>query len=328
MPGRGRMVRRGGIYGAAAGVAGAVGRAVYKRAAKKVTSYATKRFKGSSSSGGMGLGLTNQRDTARLYKARKRSWRSKRMGRFSSKVRSVLDKQVPSQIEIMRLHLDITASINTQQFAAVMLYGEAPAAVGTNDIGAGDLSQIVTNSSLLGSSASNKVDFKSAYLDMYITNTGLVPSTQALYIDVYTIYCRKDVYQYNGTADFYFNTFTDSGNLTGTSALTATSFGVTPFANPMFCSHFKIGEVKRVILAPGETYNTQMKDRKSRNYYYGKTEKVVCKKGWTKGFLLVLKGGAAYNAQDAASTIAIEGIRTYNYVVRQVNAQLAGSITI
>lgn len=327
------MVRRGAAGGLAA-FAGMAGRALLKRGAKQVAKYYSKSKKQRASSGGRAsLGITNQYDVARLYRGKRRSRRSKAFGRFSSKVRKVIDKQLPPQIELMRSHGDFTAAINTQGYVGVWLYGEAGGG-GTQDMGVLDLSHLVdnaVNSNVLTTNTS-KLDIKSAYLDLYITNTGLVPSTTTCYVDIYTVYCRRDTYTGNGGANWMNSVWADSGNLsagvlgTPSTALTTATMGTTLFMNPMFCSYFKIGEVRRVVLEPGQTYNTQLKDHKNRTYKYQASQKTVCKAGWTKGFILLFRGAAAYNAQDAPSQITVEALRTYNYVIKETAPQSAGRI--
>lgn len=290
-----------------------------------------RRRTSSSSSGGGNLGITNQIDVKRVYKKKKRKSKRivKRWKKFQRRVQRAISNSVPTQIELMRGHIDVTAAANNQQMFACMLYGEFGVSGAANDLGSQDLYQIISNSTSLSTTATNKLQFRGAFLDMYITNTGLVPAGTTIYVDIYTIYCRRDVFQYNGASDFCANTYGDSGNLSGgTTALSSTAFGVTPFQNPQFCSHFKITDVKRTVLEPGQTYNLQMKDHKSRNYFYNKTNKVVCLKGWTKGFLCIFKGAAGYNQQDVASNVAVEALRTYTYDYIQDNPQRAGYINV
>lgn len=320
------MVRRGGYGGLAAGAVG-VGRALYKRAAKEAVKYVAKRRKTSGgTSGGPTVGITNQRDFKKMYKSKKRSRRSKAAGRFQKRVMRAVAKEVPSQIELMRGHIDATAAVNTQGYLACVLYGEAGNPAGVSDLGSGDIATLVGDSASMSTAATNKLQFKSAFLDLYITNTASDPLPNTLYLDIYTIYCRKDVYQYDGAAAAFNAMFGASVNLTSTTVLTGSVFGVTPFMNPLFCQHFKIGECTRVVLEPKQTYNCQMKDRKFRNYYFPNSNKVVCLKGYTKGYLIVYKGAAGYNQQDVTCNVAVEALRTYNYESIQHDAQAAGYI--
>jgi len=296
------------------------------RQRRRLDDYSRQVKKQKTSSSRSSLGITNQFDVKRMYRARRRKPRRviKRWRKFQRRVQRAISSEIPTQIELFRGHLDITATAGTQQMFGCVLYGEAGSNAAANDLGAQDLKQVVNDSNNLITTNTNKLQFKSAYLDLYLTNTGQTPAATTIYVDIYTVYCRKDVYQYNGVSDFCANTYADSTTLAGGTALASTVFGVTPFQNPMFCSHFKIGEVKRVVLENGQTYNIQMKDHKIRNYYFGKTEKVVCLKGWTKGFLCVFKGAAGYNAQDVASNLAIECLRTYTFDYFQTTAQSAG----
>lgn len=274
--------------------------------------------------GNSSLGISRYHESKRMYRAKRFGGKKRRAHTFKKRVMAVVDKRLSSQIALYRAHLDLTASSNSQGYFACSLFGEYGNTGSAVDIGSADLLTLINSEPSTINTAPEKIDIKSGYLDMYLTNTGTSPTGTVLYVDIYKYACRRDTYQYDGVAGFYSQTCGDGVTTTGGTALGPTVYGVTPFMNTNWCNHFKILSVDRIVLGAGESFNLQLADKRLRTYFFQKTNKTVCKKGWTKGFFCIYKGAAGFNVQDVASNLEVECLRTYNFVAPNVEPVVAG----
>lgn len=251
-----------------------------------------------------GKPATAQYDVKTRYaKTRMPGRKRKQWKKFKGKVNAVLNKNVAPTYFLFRETTSMSSTINSQAWASVMLYtanGTQP----NNDLGR----IAIGVQSAAGNQIASKYRFESACLDLLLRNYG---TTQAI-VDIYTIYCRKDVPD-NYASPFELITNLDSianQDSNSDSKITDSNIGYTPFHNPMFCSYYKVAKKQTLILAAGQVSEIQMRDSKNRKLYgidyVGKTSMA----GWTKGYLLCTRG--AYNNVETPSTnVALAYTRSY-----------------
>lgn len=283
---------------------------------KKANAHAASRNYGSRASNV----ATNQYDVRSRYKKKTMPRKQKKKWlKFKNKVNAVFNKQIAPTYFLFRETTTTGSAADLQGWASVMLYTANSGANPNNDIGR--VASGIQGAG--GNQIGTKYRFESACLDLLMRNTG----TPTAIIDIYTIYCRKDV------PDNYASPFTLITTLDSTANQDAnldnkiedTSIGYTPFHNPMFCSYYKVAEKKTLILGSGQTAEVQMRDSKNRKLwgidYVGKTSLA----GWTKGYLLCCRG-AFDSLTTPATTVALAYTRSY--VLREVEQKTWASARV
>jgi len=173
-----------------------------------------------------------------------------------------------------------------------------------------------------GTYRGNKLLFKSSIMQCSLYNG----DTKDFVLDIYEFVCRRDMNEANiNTA------FTVAVNAwTGSTAVTVASLGVSPFDVKTFVNYFKIISKRQVLLEATTGTELVLKDNKPK-IMDGETVKVdegegVCKRGWTKGLLVVFKtaslDGTNYTTESAA--LRWKMIRRYNVKIINNNAPSAG----
>lgn len=247
---------------------------------------------------------TNQYDVrGRYYKKRMPRRKKKQWKQFQRKVNAVLNKQIAPTYFLFRTTTQLNSVQDAQDWASCMLY-TANTPDPNNDLGRIAIGLMGNAGNQIGT----KYRFEAAVLDLLIRNTG---STTAC-VDIYTIYCRKDV------PDNYVSPFvlisqlddTANADTQGDPKINEKNIGYTPFHNPMFCSYYKIQQKRTLILGAGEVSEVQMRDAKNRKMYgidfVGKSS---CA-GWTKGYLLCTRG-AFDGVITPATSIGLAYTRSY-----------------
>lgn len=253
---------------------------------------------------------TNQYDVKTRYvKKRMPKRKAKSWGKFKNKVNAVLNKQIAPTFFLFRETSTCSSAANTQAWASIMLYTANQGAAPNNDVGR-IASGIVSAG---GNQVGSKYRFESGVLDLLIRNTG----TPTAIVDVYTIYCRKDV------PSTYQSPFSLITNLDATAnqdgnadtIISDNDIGYTPFHCPLFCSYYKVAKKNTIILGSGEISEMQMRDPKNRKLfgidYIGKSSM----RGWTKGYLICVRG-----AFDGLTTpgVTVGLAYTRSYTLREL----------
>lgn len=254
--------------------------------------------------------VTSQYDVRTWYKKKNMPRRKKKKWvKFKKQVNAVFNKQIAPTYFLYRTTATVTAIEGTQHWASVMLYTGGTGSAPNNDLGR--IAEGVQGSS--GNQLGTKFRFESACLDLLMRNAG----TGTCLVDVYTIYCRKDVPSVYASPFILISTLEQLANQdTNTDTkISDTDIGYTPFHNPMFCSYYKVAKKRTLTLTGGGVSEIQMRDAKNRKMwgldYYNKSSL----KGWTKGYLLCIRG--AFNGL-VTPEVQLNIAYTRSYVLRQV----------
>lgn len=217
-----------------------------------------KAYKKSSSR----TGVTQHHDATTTYRKRRMPRRKRRSWRkFVKKVEAANEKQLGTKtIVYSYTYTGSSTTANGQNFLFCSLYGVRGSAP-TNEIGSADLYKLFTNA-ISTSSYLNKLTFKSAVLDVTLTNTG----TNKLEVDLYVLkYWGQSDYNSFNTA--HSNAATDTTTMDPNAtlffgALTIFKRGVTLFDMPALIKYAKIGIVKKVKywIDVGDTVTYQIRD--------------------------------------------------------------------
>jgi len=267
--------------------------------------------------GTAGVGVSTHYDVKTIYR-RKRMPRRKRQAwkKFVRKVHAVNLKDLGTKTVVRNESNFVTSSTGGQAVFACCLYGvDGSNLMGTSSMGTDDLKELVNTASY---TPNQKIHFKSAVLDMTVTNTGNEGSNGVLTeVDVYRYVFRKHC----GSTSVL-QAFTDgfaSQTTIGTgSALSIATRGVTPFQCPEWCSYIKVLSKKKYFLSNGTAFTFQIRDPKNRIWDCGETADFAGlqgKVGWTQGALVIFKAVPQLSGPAPTSTLVMGCTRTYSYVV-------------
>lgn len=267
--------------------------------------------------------VTFQDDESTLYSRRRAPRRFRRRARrsyrrfVSNQIRSLAQKTRLFTTSFDSTKITPTGWENGQSVFSVGLYGGISA---SNTWG--NLFEICNDQGLL--TANGKVHFKSAVLDVQIRNTTDAfipeqdPPPQPLWVDVYTVYCRKEGYQDPGTD--WTDGLLNQGNIPTTSTkITPLTVGSTPFDAPGFGSSWLIAKKKRYRISPGESAFLQMRDPKNHVFNSNRFEResstvrVQMFRGMTKGYLMVIRSGSFQSTSPYALPFQYEILYSQNY---------------
>lgn len=291
---------------------------------------------------------TYQTDVKQVYRSRRTTPRA-RKGYRRSNARFLAHelRLLPQKKYHYHGTMQWQTPLNTQGFFGYFTYGMS----GNGGVdGSGDLTDLLgragvdTNAADAGrTGAANTTKY---FLDTMtcrtnVTNTG----TNLAFVEVYTCYCRRDIprYYYGALAtdpvsanitsfntmwgqatSINFNppvlTAGNGQNNTLQTGATGTpsqnSAGVTPFQFRWFCQRWKITDVKRFQISPGNSISFDHKDTKNRRIELD--EEVLgnfAKKGWTKLYLFRVWGGIGTGAdpEPTATQLDVEIEKDYAY---------------
>lgn len=306
----------------------AMGNWMKKKFGGRPSSYATRSRSGRGAEYG---NITTQNDEALIYKRRAapKRVRSKKRRAFRNFMYNV-DKLQSMKTCVVNwyaaLSTSATSVANAQAVTSVSLYGYGSNTyAGNTNTGNGDMWWIFSRENGADPSAtlaSRKLRFRSAVMDVSVTNTATATSTYLnglLYVDVYHVIARKNLSNINvltGDIGSYWNACINEeagGNMP--TAITNNNFyGVTPFDCSGFGRYYRIIKKRRIKLSPGQTYNTQIRD--PGNYVLNMNDvlNVKSKNNLTEGLMFV-----AYNPTYQNSAIpgdincTIAATKSYHY---------------
>lgn len=97
-------------------------------------------------------------------------------------------------------------------------------------------------------------------------------------------------------------------------AVNPTTYGVTPFDAPNFCTKFKIVSIKEVLLAPGQSYRAVIRSTKTRYIQGARIVENAYLKGITEGWLLVFHGDPIFGGTGPNNAnLSYSSMRKYHY---------------
>lgn len=264
--------------------------------------------------------VTFQDDESTLYSRRRAPRRVRRRARRS--YRRFVSNQVKSLAQKTRLWttafnsttITPTGWSDGQSVFDVGLYG----GIASSNTW-GNLYELCGDEGLL--TANGKIHFKSAVLDVQIRNTSdLLDPPNPIWVDVYTVYCRKEGWDAPG-ADWT-NALQNQGSIPSTSTkITPLTVGSTPFDAPGFGSSWLIARKKRYRISPGESAFLQMRDPKNHVFNTARFERdggtssnrVQMFRGMTKGYVIVVRSGSFSNNSPFALPFSYEVLYSQNY---------------
>jgi len=259
--------------------------------------------------------VTNQFDVRTWYKKKRMPTRKrKNWKKFSTKVKAVFNKEIAPTYFLYRTTTTISSSANTQGWGSLMLY---TANMGTNPNN--DLGRIASGvQGGTGNQLGTKYRFESACLDVLFRNK----SSSTALVDIYTIYCRKDVPD-NYESPYAVLTQLDATadqDTAGDTKIADNSIGFTPFHCPLFCSFFKVAKKRTLTLGAGAVSEIQMRDAKNRKLwgidYTGKS----AMRGWTKGYLVCVRGAYDSSVETPVTpAIELDTAYTRSYTLREIS---------
>jgi len=237
----------------------------------------------------------SQYDNNRLvYRRKKMPYRKrKRWGRFKRKVQSVAWGATKKQVMFHKDSFDLNFSNDGVAVGDVMLYS----GFNTSFPPCFDLQRIceVATVNFSTESVQNKANLmiKSALLNITVSN----PNDKSVYLDLYWFYSHKNndftprEQVDAGLSGTYDNETYPAGNPPTNKTLS--SFGTTPFMSSMFCKNNKIYKVTKHLIAPGQSIEFTMKDKKDRMLKKPSDllqENSCTVKGFTKGCVMIAYG--------------------------------------
>ena len=287
------------------------------RVAQMAASYYTRSgggkapFKGGKKRVSDPLPATNQYDVKvryakrRMPRRKRNNWKS-----FTKKVHAVLNKNVAPTYFLFRETSVCSSTAGTQAWASVMLYTGNQGSAPNNDIG-----RIASGTvGALGNQVGTKYRFEAGILDLLMRNTG----TATAIVDVYTIYCRKDVPNTYQSPFSLITNLDSTANQDGNAdtIISDNDIGYTPFHCPLFCSYYKVGKKTTLILSSGQISELQMKDPGNKNLWGIDYISKSSLRGWTKGYLICVRG-----AFDGLTTpgVSVGLAYTRSYTLREIN---------
>jgi len=260
-------------------------------------------------------GVTRQHDFQNQYRRKRMPYRKKKGWiSFVKKVRAVNAKEEGTKTVLFNSsNISEETVPGAQQYKFIAMYGRKGTNP-TNEIGSADLSTIITNGTETAST-SQKLTFKSAVLDMTITNTG----TNKVEMDIYhlTFWGDSNSSSFDGSltsgasntpllnpnADNYFG------------ALNLGRRGCTPFELPNFIRDAKctIQKKTKYFIPNGDTMTYQMRDAKEHHIseFRVQQDSTPAIKGITKALLIVWK--PVIGSGDTGNEITLGVTRKYSY---------------
>lgn len=94
----------------------------------------------------------------------------------------------------------------------------------------------------------------------------------------------------------------------------------TPFNNSIFCSSYKITQVKRLQIEPNETHNFEYRDPKNHVIQGADAMNYGAKRGVTKYWFFTVQGSPGIDGLVPTATVDVYVRRSYNYYMMENNA--------
>lgn len=249
-------------------------------------------------------GVTSQYDTTSVYKRKGMPrYKKKQWKKFTRKVKAAISDRGTCTIVLNGAHAQQTTSTiagsQRQGITYVHLYGKQGTGAAANEVGAQDLNKVV--SSVRGSSSpgvddTTKYHFKSAVLDITVTNqnAGEGQYIGPLEIDVYHIvYPTKKQIVQPGLGNCFTIGTAQTEVVDTLPKIEIGDRGATPFACGQTISvvGMKILSKKKYFLPYGNCFTHQIRDPKNRTV---DSETLVDKNsfyqpGWTQTLMIVAK---------------------------------------
>lgn len=225
--------------------------------------------------GRSGGGVTAQRDVTAVYRKKTMPRRKKKAWKkFVKKVQAVADKDRGTVSLVMnygdvQVHPSQVAGIRQQMVKAFHLYGKNASAATPLEVGARDLGRAAADFIADGVDDSGKVKFKSAVLDITITNAGT--GAEGLYqgpleVDIYHIVYGKKQYLSDGIINSFDQGTIQTETFAALPKININDRGATPFNLPQGVSILgaKIIKKKKYFLGQNQSFTYQVRDAKNR----------------------------------------------------------------
>jgi len=307
-----RFRRRLGTFGGAASAL-----KLGYRAYKSYTKTSKKRPSGN-------YGVTNQHDVKTIYrkkfmpKYKKRKWIS-----FVKKVNAVTEKQYATQTVLFNQNTSKTNTAGNQDYMSCWLYGR------NGDVGAAGsepgITDLATIFNTVATQATERLIFKSAVLDLTITNNASVTCE----VDIYHVRLRKD-----DVADTFVDAVQKAEFVTGTlptyTSLIMTKRGCTPFEFPTLISNIGMSILKKtkIFMPGGGTSTYQLRDPRQKRF--GREDVVndptFIMPYHTQGLIIMFKPVAGL--QDSLATLNIGVTRKFSFIKMDKNYVQDGAMTL
>lgn len=271
--------------------------------------------------------VTTQKDVSLQYRKKRMPYRKRKQWvRFSKKVNAVNLKSLGTYTTVYNRIYTVTNAANNQGVGWAVLYGKNGEEAPTNGAGYSDMFKIVDGNTDIANSA--KVHFRSAVMDITMTNKSAVP----IELDVYHIVFWDET-------DFISPQLLLENAQSATpvmqpsatnSSLVLNDRGVTPFDIPLFISMGKIKILKKYkYFVPAEDSVTyQVRDARNRtitkrSIIPATARTSFVQPGWTQCILTIHKPTAGNQATAAALAVGVT--RKYSFSI-EANAEAKDAI--
>lgn len=292
----------------------------------------------------VGKGVTTQKDSANIYRKRRMPRRKRvRWRKFVSKVKAATKEQGTISLVYNGNYGEVRnnsiSGVQQQGLICCHLYGRNAIGKAGREVGGTDMLQLCTdlrNATVDPLQGSGKIQFKSAVLDVTVTNpTDGTDYNGALEIDVYHIhYPKSKEYVINGlvraieTGTSQTNQLLAVGDKVDISQRGTTPFGIGQIIS---ISGMEILDKKKYFLPQGESFTYQIRDPKNRTI---DNERLIDKAtfyipGWTQSVLFIAKPTDLIADTDTFS-FTVGATRSYNVTYEGLNedkSRYLGSFT-
>lgn len=289
-------------------------------------------YTGTKRKGTVGKGVTTQKDSANIYRKRRMPRRKRaRWRNFVSKVKAATKEQGTISMVYNGSYGEVRANqvagIFQQGLIVCHLYGRNASGKDNREVGGIDMLQVCTdlrNATADPLKGSGKIQFKSAVLDITVTNpTDNTNYNGALEIDVYHIhYPKAKEYVVNGLVKALEAGSSQTSQLLAAPKVDISQRGATPFGigQIISISGMEILDKKKYFLPQGESFTYQIRDPKNRTI---DNERLVDKAtfympGWTQSVLLIAKPTDIIETADTFS-FSVGATRSYNVTYEGLN---------
>jgi len=271
----------------------------------------------------LSAGVTNQHDSILQYRYRRLPRKKLLYARRRDRVftNNLLNK-IGTQTIVRNSSVNITATVSNQQWGAVHLYGMA-GSNNTQEIGTNDLDSIRLADTRIIDAA--KVYFSNAVVDLTVRNN----SVQVLELDMYILRCRVRNRLFSNFASCVLNAQGDTLPI-GSTGITMTTRGATPFEFPDICKYFKVLSKKKFFISGGNVITYQWREYRNKvisgdqfNVAPSVGTENAFKDFWTTTILFV---GKAVTGTVESADFTIGATRSYRYKMLEDNENRDGVI--
>lgn len=259
-------------------------------------------------------GVTSQYDAKLVYRKRRMPrWKKRAWRKFSRKTNAVIEKGLGNRIVLYNNADDVTSAGNFQGFSTWTIYG-----LNGTDIAANRGNKDVSDVFATASTSASKLIFKSAILDITMTNKG-TNNTFGLEVDLYHVVYWNECGKPNFN-DVHAASVAETGMLPGKGALSLVNRGCTPFDLPQLLRKTRMRILKKMkyFLGPNEAATYQIRDSRNRRISganLGSINTEFIQPGMTQGLLIVHKPVAGYQA--SAGILSVGCTRKYSFTSQE-----------